>query len=628
METKRGGMSDASQGIWKLMELGNASPFGLAGLPEEGGIGSIGRIKSRDVMNMLKTAAARFLIVCGLSLLLPMNVHAGAANTYYDLDGAIRTGDFSVYHARISTWLVQKVPAANRISEAGLKALLKDPVFLNTLDQRQLMSKVGLDDIGKFAKADSANRVFLTWLLKNPQAMDLYLEGATPTGIAARESNRYTIPVESLDIWKKIFSADLESRQGIYLRLAIATALRPPGTGNRGAGMQEKPGEPVVRYKYFKSAHKNKELFPSFDALTVWEYQKVVSSCASESDLTWAREAINTWRPDLRIKERVVESTSQVWYRNSPWPYTNGFKSVLEGGGKCGPRSSWAVFICQAFGIPAIGVGQPGHACVAYKAADGWHVGYGRGWQVSRLEGMSGPDFVAGAEAREHTAVFSQVEHLRWLASTLASKEQAAAVMRVAGALAQSTPATQRDLAAAEKAEEAEANPGARSASTSGPLRAKQAPPSTTKPEPPFKAAPGVLHVEAASFAKMGGQASYGGQTAGVLVHDCFTGGKQVHFQPHMQSAWVDYPVNVPATGIYGLTMRVAVANREQVLDITSGTTKLATVNIPNSYGVWETTAPVDVKLSRGAQTLRVSTPFQRGVTLRWFELRSKGARL
>ena len=576
-------------------------------------------------MNTMKTRAARLLIVCGLSLLLPMNVPAAsAANPYYDLDGAIRTGDFGVYYARISTWLNQKVVA--RISEAGLKALLKDPTYLNTLDQRQLMSKIGLDNIGKFAKADPANKVFLTWLLKNPQAMDLYLEGATPTGLAARESNSYTIPVGSLDIWKRIFTADLESRQGIYLRLAIATALRPPGTGNRGAGMQETPSDPVVRYNYFKTAHKNKELFPSFDNLTVWEYQYVVSSCASESDLTWGREAINAWRPDLRVNEGVVGSTSQVWRRNSPWPFTNGFKSVLEGGGKCGPRSSWSVFICQAFGIPAIGVGQPAHACVAYKSIDGWRVGYGRGWQVSRLEGMSGPDFLAGAQARSRVTVFSQVEHLRWLASALASKEQAAAVMGVvARALEQSTRATPADLAASEKAEEANSDPGAGPASTSMLLKAKQASTSTTKPEPPFRVAPGVIHVEAEFFAKMGGEASYGGQTAGVLVHDCFDGGKQVHFQPSMKSAWVDYAIAVPATGIYGLTMRVAVVNREQVLDIVSGTNKIATVNIPNPYGLWETTAPVDMKLTRGTQTLRVSTPFERGVALRWFELKPKG---
>ena len=568
-------------------------------------------------MRTLKTEAARWLIVCGMLLLLPVRTQAAE-------------GDFSGYFANISARLGQKVSAdARDLSEAALKKLLQDPVFLNTLCQQTLMAKYGIGNFEAFAKADPSNRTFLFWLLQNTKAMDLYLIGAAPTGLGQREANNYGLPGGSLDIWKRIYYADPESRQGIYLRLAIATALRPPGTGNRGAGMQEKPSDPVVRYNYFKSAHKKNELFPSFDNFTVWEYQKIVSSCASESDLTWAREAINTWRPDWRIDERVVESTSQVWYRNSPIPFNNGFKSVLEGGGKCGPRSSWAVFICQAFGIPAIGVGQPGHACVAYKAADGWHVAYGRGWQVSKLEGMSGPEFVAGVEARERTAVFSQVEHLRWLASTLTSKEQADAVMRVANALAQSTPATQRDLTAAEKAEEAEANPGAKSASTSRPLRAKQASTSTTKPEAPFRAAPGVIHVEAASFAKMGGQVSYGGlQTAGVLVHDCFTGGKQVHFQPHMGSAWVDYTINVPATGIYGLTMRVAVVNREQVLDISSGTSKLATINIPNSYGLWETTAAVDIKLSRGTQTLRVSTPFQRGVTLRWFELKFKGARL
>jgi hypothetical protein len=101
----------------------------------------------------------------------------------------------------------------------------------------------------------------------------------------------------------------------------------------------------------------------------VWEYQKVVQSGASNEDLTWARAMINTWRPDLRVNELVVNSTSEVWRRNSPHPYTD-YKSVLSGGGKCGPRSSWSVMICQAFGIPAIGVGQPAHACVAYKAAN------------------------------------------------------------------------------------------------------------------------------------------------------------------------------------------------------------------------------------------------------------------
>ena len=120
---------------------------------------------------------------------------------------------------------------------------------------------------------------------------------------------------------------------------------------------------PVDTNRNFKKAHKNKELVASFDGLNAWEYSKVVSSHASDADLTWGREMINTFRPDLLTGEMVVNITSQVWRRNSPVPYTN-MSTVLQGGGKCGPRSSFAVFICQAFGIPAIGVAQPAHACV------------------------------------------------------------------------------------------------------------------------------------------------------------------------------------------------------------------------------------------------------------------------
>ena len=69
---------------------------------------------------------------------------------------------------------------------------------------------------------------------------------------------------------------------------------------------------------------------------------------------------INSFRPDLRADELVVNSTSFVWRRGAPAVfYPNGgyqnFQNVLAGGGKCGPRSSWSVMVCHAFGIPAIG---------------------------------------------------------------------------------------------------------------------------------------------------------------------------------------------------------------------------------------------------------------------------------
>jgi hypothetical protein len=530
-------------------------------------------------------------------------------------------GDYTGYFANLSTRIGQKVSAdARGLSEAALKKLLQDPVFLNTLCQRTLLSKYGVGNFEAFAKADPSNRAFLLWLLQNTKAMDLYLIGAVPTGLRQRDANDYGLPVGSLDIWKRIYYADPESREGLYLRLAIAICLNPPGTGNRGAGQAEKPADPVDRYNHFKSAHKNKELFPRFDNLTVWEYRQMVSSNASDADLKWAREMLNTWRPDLRIHEQVVNSTSEAWYRKSPVPYTD-FKAVLEGGGKCGPRSSWSVFICQAFGIPAIGVGQPGHACVAYKAVDPsmepqpgsvWKVAYGAGWQVSKLEGLSGPDFIAGVEERSRVTVFSQVEHLRWLASTLASKEQAAGVMQVARKIQQSAPATKVDLTASEKAAEAEKElqPEDKPSKAAAPTPASM-------PEAPFKVTPGTRHFEAESFSGM----------SGIRVYDCFTGGKQVNFQKNMNSSWIDYKVDVPATGTYGMVMRVATPNSDQIIEVSSGTNKIATINIPNTTGLWGTTPEVNIRLNRGAQTLRLSAPFQRGIALRWFELKLKGTR-
>jgi hypothetical protein len=125
---------------------------------------------------------------------------------------------------------------------------------------------------------------------------------------------------------------------------------------------------------------------------------------------------------------------------------------------------------------------------------------------------------------------------------------------------------------------------------------------------------PGGARVEAAAFSSK----------SGVCVYDCFTGGRQVNFQKNIESSWVDYTLDVPAAGVYSLEIRVATPNLDQVLDISSGANKLATVKVSNTTGLWGTTPAVDIKLEKGKQTLRVSAPFQRGVAVRSLELRPK----
>jgi arylsulfatase A-like enzyme len=428
---------------------------------------------------------APLLMGCITLLSLPAGSQVWAPNQK-DLDAAVKAGAFAAYFADLSAWLSRQVPVEpGRISEDGLKALLKDPVFLTALDQRELLFKHGVAEMEAFARAHPAHQTFLAWLLRNPQAMDLYLEGAVPVGIKAREQNTYRLSVASLDIWERILNADPDAREGWSLRL----------------------------------------------------------------------------------------------------------------------------------GIPAIAVAQPGHACVAYRAVNpavqpqpgsAWKVAYGRGWQVSRLEGLPGPDFVAGVEERARTAEFSLVEHLRWLASALASKEPAAAVMIVAHKIQTSSLALKTDLTASAKAEEAEkeANP------------AKRAPVPAPVPKSPVKLGPGATRVEAAGFSKQ----------LGVRLYGCFTGGKQVNFEKNSKSSWIEYTFDVPASGTYAIELRTATPNDGQVLDIGSGTNRLATVRIPNTAGLWGTTAATNIRLEKGVTTLRFSAPFQRGVAVRYLEIRAIGA--
>ena len=497
------------------------------------------------------------------------------------LETVIDSGEFADYFANLSAWLVQKAPVdPAKISATALDTILQDPAIALALAQRQFIAKAEPSKLGAFANADAANKTFLKWLLKNPNALQLYLLGATPLSIPVREDNSYGLSTRVLENWRTIFDAAPESRDGIYLRLAIATSLRPAGTGSPGSGQAKVHSTPLVRYQYFQTAHANKELFPSFNNLTVWEMQFVTCSGASETDLSWGREMVNTWRPDLRAGERVVETTSLVWRRNSPISHVD-YKTLLDGGGKCGPRSSWSVFICQAFGIPAIGVGQPRHACVAYKSLNGWQVAYGMGWDASRLEGMGGREFLASVASREQSANFSQVEQLRWLAAALPTKEHSSAVLAIAKILATTPPITEKDLKSSEKADEMDADPSGPAVSKTGTASTP-----TAKPTEPVVVPPGAIHVEGTSYFETGGITVWGGEPQ-VTVLDSYNGGKQLLFQQGMASCWVGYKVDIPETGIYQMEATVATVNSGQGMYVRSFGA-MAPVKEATASAVWK----------------------------------------
>ena len=366
----------------------------------------------------------QLLVVCVLPMSLTASMSAFSPNTNA-LNTAISAGDFNGYFTNISLWLGQQVPSDTaKISLTTFKDIFSDPVFTKTLAQRQILYQSGVENMGNFANASQENRAFLKWLLGNTPAMELYLEGRS-FGPKAQKIDAHT---DSLAIWEKIFNRDRDSKKGIYLKLAIATALAQPA----GIFGSTERVDPVNRYEHFKSAYLHHELLPIFKGLSVWEYQRVVTAWASDNELTWMREMVATFRPDLRRQDQIHQVSGLLAYKDPVG--SRNYRELVRDGGMCGAISFTGAMACQAFGMPAVIMGQPGHCAFAYETAPGiWNIAHDiSGWDRSEGGGIPMSYFRLEADARSNQANFSRVQHLKWLADTLASADQAKSVLKTA----------------------------------------------------------------------------------------------------------------------------------------------------------------------------------------------------
>ena len=71
---------------------------------------------------------------------------------------------------------------------------------------------------------------------------------------------------------------------------------------------------------------------------------------------------------------------------------------------------------------------------------------------------------------------------------------------------------------------------------------------------------------------------------------------------------WMDYNISAPSAGTYNLALRIASPNTGTQVSVRSGSTTLATVNVPNTGG-WQSfqTVTVNVNLASGNQTIRLT---------------------
>mmetsp|Transcript_30875 Transcript_30875/g.67596 ORF Transcript_30875/g.67596 Transcript_30875/m.67596 type:complete len:646 (-) Transcript_30875:42-1979(-) len=160
-------------------------------------------------------------------------------------------------------------------------------------------------------------------------------------------------------------------------RLATATALTFCEPRTRMADKQ--PIDPLQRYTAFRDWQLAGCLCPGFAKLTAWEMRYVVQSWCDETELEWARSNV---RDDCRDRKCLGQAHCMVQYRdkNSVGESVHGpnfyggrpitLAEMAATGGVCGAVSKFTTGVCQAFGAPAMPVGQPGHCAYIWQTAD------------------------------------------------------------------------------------------------------------------------------------------------------------------------------------------------------------------------------------------------------------------
>jgi hypothetical protein len=283
-----------------------------------------------------------------------------------------------------------------------------------------------LDRLGKDGREAVATKhpAASSWFLGDRDALQTFLS----SGDAA--DGRWP---QAADIFCQIVGSDARAKQGVPLRIAVATSLTFAAPVISFADKQ--PIAPLPRYQAYRDWDASGQLFSSFRNLTAWEMRYVVGSWAREAELVWARSAIRT---DLKTPDRVSDAAFMVPYTEfnkrgvsiqdeknfyDSKPIT--LKLILEYGAVCGGISKFGTAMCQAFGVPAMPVGQPGHCAFLWqKPTRSWAINNDiSGWaESSRHDGTHTPWgnpawFVPLFQgALRDQAGYAAAERLRWVA--------------------------------------------------------------------------------------------------------------------------------------------------------------------------------------------------------------------
>ncbi len=439
----------------------------------------------------------------------------------------------------------------------------------------------------------------------------------------------------AMEIYQSIQSASPKAKDGSLQRLALAVSLEHavPIRQSNPVSQAGAPAtvDPVKRYQHYEKAFLAGELDVNFKRHSVWDYRLVVYGDEPDETLAWGREMLRNYRPDhVNTADEnwrfVAAVRTEIRYGSQDVQYDRedlqSYQNMLMNGGVCGRRAFFGRFILRAFGVPTIARPQPGHAALGRWTPKGWVVLLGAGWGAgtTHTRYTKDVDFLATTQARQDMNAYMQVKRAQWVGDVVGEK-------RVFGLNDKNKPGLwysvslyrQQAIIEASKAQTlAAVGEELGEANHSSVKYAVESATVTEADRTIVVDGKGVITIPAVA-------SSNPTQSTGKIIFmPSNLGGKQMHLSRDGAST-VEYTFDAPQAGLYALTARVVTPSWQQHLIVTAnGAGESVTLDLPHTVGMWETTAPVQVKLVAGKNVLSFkhhSSGYSKGVTIRDFTL-------
>ncbi len=516
--------------------------------------------------------------------------------------------------------------------QTALNAVGMDMLKIDKLDSKlvkfEVLSEATPRGLAEFAEQGPEQEALIDQLLSNDMLMKQMVvnDGA--------KDGKYG---QAMQIYTQILKASPKASEGMFQRLALATALEhaTPISQVNPKSQEATPAnvDPVRRYQDYEKAYLAGELDPNFKVLTVWDYRMVVDGDEPSETLAWGREMLRNYRPDLvtnaDLRWRYVESVkTEVKYGSADQkfdlPTLQPYQNMIMNGGVCGRRAFFGRFILRAFGVPTTARPQPGHAALVHWTPSGWVINLGAGWGfgTTKTRYEKDTDFLAVAQARAVEPAYMEVLRAYWFGD-LAGEQRA---YGFDAGKKPSKPGFWNDLALSRRQQIVEDSKAIALAAVGTDIG--EANESKVKDvitairisdadRQIVIAADGTITIPAVACS------SPTNSTTKIRFMPSNLGGMQLHYARLGGAEDFEYTLDAPADGKYKLTARVVTTSPEQHLMLAINGAKDATdIAVPFTIGQWNQTVPVEVALVKGKNVLRFSRPEPvKGVTIKDFML-------